>query len=38
VQDEVDRLAVVLLHQLLEAHQRLGEGMVVGELHRAMEA
>jgi hypothetical protein len=37
VQHEVDRLAVVLLHQLLEAGQRLGEGVLVVELRRAVQ-
>ena len=37
VQDEVDRLAVILLDQLLELDQRLGEGVVVVELHGAVE-
>ena len=37
VQHEVDRLAVVFLHQLLELHQRLVEGVVVVELHGAVE-
>ena len=32
VQDEVDRLAVILLDQLLEFQQRLVEGMVIVEL------
>jgi hypothetical protein len=36
VQHEVDRLAVVLLHQLFEFHQRLGEGVIVIELDRAV--
>jgi hypothetical protein len=37
VQHEIDRLAVVLLHQFLEPHQRLGEGMIVVELNGAVE-
>ena len=37
VQDEVDRLAVVFLDQLLELQQRLVEGVIVVELHRAVE-
>ena len=37
VQHEVDRLAVVLLDQLLELQQRLGEGVVVVELDRAVQ-
>ena len=37
VQGEVDGLAVIFLHQLLEPGQRLGEGVVVVELHGAVE-
>ena len=37
VQHEVDRLAVVLLHQLLEFQQRLVEGVVVVELDGAVQ-
>src|SRR5438552_1247426 len=37
VEHESDRLAVVLLHQLLELEQRLVEGVVVVELHRAVQ-
>ena len=37
MQHEVDRLAVVFLHQLLELHQRLVEGVIVVELHGAVE-
>jgi hypothetical protein len=37
VQHEVDRLAVVLLDQLFELEQRLVEGVVVVELHGAVE-
>src|SRR5207302_2503456 len=37
VKHEVDRLSVILLHQLLEPEQRLVEGVVVIELHRAMQ-
>ena len=37
VQVEVDRLAVILLGQLLELDERLGEGVVVVELHGAVE-
>ena len=37
VQNEVDRLAVVLDDELLEAHERLRERVVVGELDGAME-
>ena len=37
VQVEVDRLAVILLGELLELDERLGEGVVVVELHRAVE-
>src|SRR5206468_6340846 len=37
VQNEIDRLAVVLFHQLFESHQRFVESVVVVELNRAME-
>src|SRR5262245_32807177 len=37
VQSEVDGLAVIFLHQLLETGQRLGEGMVVVELYGAVQ-
>jgi hypothetical protein len=37
VQDEVDRLAVIFLHQLFEPEQRLVEGVVVVELHGAVQ-
>ena len=37
VQHEIDRLAVILFHQLLEPHQRLVESVVVVELNGAVE-
>ena len=37
VQHELDRLAVILLHQILEADQGAGEGVVVVELDRTVE-
>jgi hypothetical protein len=37
VQDEVDRLAVILLDQLFELHEGFGEGVIIVELHRAIE-
>src|SRR5437016_2809209 len=37
VKHERDRLAVILLHQLLELEECLVEGVVVVELHRAVQ-
>ena len=37
VQHEIDRLAIVLLHQLLEFHEGLGERMVIVELNGAVQ-
>jgi hypothetical protein len=38
VQHELDRLAVILLHQILEADQGAGEGVIVVELDRTVES
>jgi hypothetical protein len=37
VQDELDRLAVILLHELREAGERLGEGVIVVQLDRTVQ-
>ena len=37
MQREIDRLAVILLDQLFEPDQRLGEGVIVVELHGAVQ-
>ena len=37
VQREIDRLAVIFLHQLFEPDQRLVEGVIVVELHGAVQ-
>ena len=37
VQREIDRLAVIFLHQLFEPEQRLVEGVIVVELHGAVQ-
>jgi hypothetical protein len=37
VEHEIDRLAVILLDQRFEPQQRLVEGVIVVELHRAVQ-